>query len=257
MTDKDFTYIGVVLDRSGSMARLRDEMQGGFDTFIEEQRKVEGRAVVSLHQFDNDYETVYFAKDIRDVPKLELIPRGMTALLDATGRAIVQTGEYLKGMPEDQRPGNVTFIVITDGIENASVEYTRERLAAMIKEQQDKYAWHFIFLGANQDAITTGAKYGYSANTSLTYGTDAASVYNTYSNLSASVTRGRSATRKGFSSAAVMDSYTFTPDERTTSNVGSGPSTSITEATSAYPRRRPRPPKSGNTPSGSESGTTE
>ena len=149
----DLTDVTVVLDRSGSMQSCRDDAEGGLNTFIEEQKKQPGETLFTLVQFDTEYEFVHKGKPIRDVGPCELVPRGMTALLDAVGRAIAETGERLAAMPEPDRPGLVVFVIVTDGQENSSKEYTKPQIKEMIERQQNDYKWQFTFLGANQDAF--------------------------------------------------------------------------------------------------------
>lgn len=156
----DLTDITVVLDRSGSMEQCRVEAEGGLNSFIREQREKPGDVLFTLVQFDTEYEFVHKALPIKDVPECKLVPRGRTALLDAVGRAIVETGERLAAVSEDQRPGLVAFVIITDGHENSSNEYTNAKIKEMIEHQQTAYKWQFTFLGANQDAFAEAAKYG-------------------------------------------------------------------------------------------------
>lgn len=152
--------VTVVLDRSGSMATVAEDMKGGFDEFIAAQKKAPGEARLTLVQFDTAYEFVHKAIEMKDVPPLSLVPRGATALLDAVGRAIVETGERLKALPEHDRPGKVVFVIITDGEENSSREYGREKIKEMITHQQDVYKWEFVFLGANQDSFASARGMG-------------------------------------------------------------------------------------------------
>jgi len=167
----DYTDMTVVLDRSGSMSSIKDDMEGGFNRFIEEQKKVPGELRVTLFQFDTEYECVYENKPVSDVPSLSLVPRGSTALLDAVGKAIAKTGERLKAMSEASRPGKVLFVVITDGQENSSREFKKEAVRRSIDEQTNNYKWSFTYLGANVDAfaeagsmaIPTGGALNYSA----------------------------------------------------------------------------------------------
>lgn len=168
----DFTDITVVLDRSGSMAAVADDTIGGFNQFLLDQKRAPGEGVLTLVQFDNEYEFVHTAKPLEEVPPLSsatFIPRGSTALLDAISRAIGQTHERLAKMDESDRPGTVIFVILTDGQENSSREATVDNVFARITEQQEKRGWKFIFLGANQDAIKSGARLGIGAGSSLTY----------------------------------------------------------------------------------------
>ena len=169
MTDANLTHLYFLLDRSGSMVSLREDTIGGFDTFIAEQRTAPGRCRVTLAQFDNEYDEVYADRDIATVPSLVLGPRGSTALLDALGRLVVTAGERLAALPEAQRPGSVVVGVMTDGYENASRDWTHDRIKALIEQQSHEYGWQFLYLGADQDAIEEGAKMGFASGKSMTY----------------------------------------------------------------------------------------
>ena len=169
MTDANLTHLYFLLDRSGSMVSLREDTIGGFDTFIAEQRTAPGRCRVTLAQFDNEYDEVYADRDIATVPSLVLVPRGSTALLDALGRLVVTAGERLAALPEQDRPGSVIVGVMTDGYENASRDWTHDRIKALIEQQSHEYGWQFLYLGADQDAIEEGAKMGFAAGKSMTY----------------------------------------------------------------------------------------
>ncbi len=171
MTDATHTHIAFLLDRSGSMQTIKTDTEGGFDAYIESQKGQPGRCTVTLAQFDNHYDEVYVGKDITDVPPLDLQPRGATALNDSIARLIHSTGDYLAAMPEDQRPGTVIVGIMTDGHENASKEWTRAAVKALIEQQENQYDWTFSYMGANQDAIEVGATMGIAAERSLTYGT--------------------------------------------------------------------------------------
>ena len=159
----DLTDITLVVDRSGSMAQVREDAEGGVNSFIEQQAKEPGEALLTLVQFDTEYEFLHKGVPISQVPKYELVPRGMTALLDAVGRAINETGERLAKMNEQDRPGLVVFVVMTDGQENSSKEFSKTDIKAMIQRQQDTYHWHFTFLGANQDAFAEAGGMGIAA----------------------------------------------------------------------------------------------
>jgi len=172
MTDKNYTDITVVLDRSGSMNSCMDDTIGGFNTFLKEQKEQEGKATLTLVQFDHEYLVMHDAVDINEVPDLDeetYCPRGMTALLDAVGRRVVETGERLKKLPEKERPGNVVFVVITDGCENSSKEFKLDKIKEMVTKQTEKWNWSFVYLGANQDAWDVGGLYGFSAASTMTY----------------------------------------------------------------------------------------
>lgn len=157
---KDLCEIVVLLDRSGSMQTIKSDMEGGFDRFMEEQRKMPGECRVSLFQFDTDYEAVYEGRQVADVPKCSLVPRGGTALVDALGRTINAVGDRFAKSPESDRPEKVVFLVITDGQENSSHEFTTQKVREMVKHQADAYRWQFVYLGADASAFAEAGKLG-------------------------------------------------------------------------------------------------
>ncbi len=159
----DLTDITLVVDRSGSMQEIRSDAEGGVNAFIEKQAKEPGEATLTLVQFDTQYEFLHQGVPISQVPKYELVPRGGTALLDAIGRAINETGARLGKQAEEDRPGLVIFVVMTDGQENSSQEFSKSSIREMIHHQQDKYNWHFTFLGADQDAFAEAHAMGIAA----------------------------------------------------------------------------------------------
>ncbi|GAA4401246.1 vWA domain-containing protein [Tsukamurella soli] len=180
MTDPTSSLIAVLLDRSGSMESIRTDMIGGFAAFMDTQRTVPGDVRVTLAQFDTEYEVVYADRPLADVGPLVLQPRGMTALLDGIGQLTAEIGVGLARLPEDRRPGSVVVVVITDGLENSSVEYTRDAVAELIRRQESEYSWTYVFLGANMDAVAVGASLGFQPTRSLTYAPAAEGVAATY-----------------------------------------------------------------------------
>lgn len=171
MTRSDLTHLYFLLDRSGSMQSIKLDTEGGFAAFIDEQRKaVAGECRVTLAQFDNSYELVYTDKPLPEVPALELQPRGSTALLDSLGRLITDAGAALAALTEQQRPGTVVVAVMTDGMENASKEWTHPAIKALVEQQTNAYNWQFLYMGADQDAIEVGASIGVAAGHAVTYG---------------------------------------------------------------------------------------
>lgn len=171
MTRSDLTDITLVLDRSGSMQSVRDATIEAFNGFITSQRTGAGAARVTMIQFDDQYEVLYRDQPIAQAPLLTdktFLPRGSTALLDAMGRAMIETGVRLRETPEAERPGTVLFVTLTDGEENSSHSFNSTRINSMIAEQRDKYAWQFVFLAANQDAIATAAQLGIGRDQALT-----------------------------------------------------------------------------------------
>lgn len=160
MTNKNYSHLTIVLDRSGSMSNIAQEMESGLKTLLEDQKKLGGKCTLSFIKFDDEYQKELDFVDIHNVKELKLHARGLTALNDALGRAIVETGETLSKMKEEDRPGLITVVVVTDGMENASKEFSSDQIKKMISEQESKYNWHFNFLGANQDSFATAANFG-------------------------------------------------------------------------------------------------
>ena len=165
----DLTDITLVVDRSGSMQEIRSDAEGGVNAFVEKQVEEPGEALLTLVQFDTEYDFVHKGVPIDKVPKYELHPRGGTALLDAVGRAINETGERLAKMPEPDRPGLVIVVIMTDGLENSSREFTKSQVKKLVEEQQSKYDWHFTFLGADQDAFAEAGGLGIAATGAARY----------------------------------------------------------------------------------------
>jgi len=201
--NKDLTEIVLVVDRSGSMQSCRDEAQGGINAFIEDQKKIKGKANFTLVQFDTQYDFIHEGVDMQEVPEFELHPRGGTALLDAVGRAISETGERLSKMDEEDRPGLVVFVITTDGEENSSREYNAKQIKEMVTEQQNKYNWQFTFLGAGIDAFDVGGGMGFSK--SATANCNTRNYGATFTAASCNVGRMRGMTTAGVS---VENSYT-------------------------------------------------
>jgi len=186
MSKKNLTEIVAIIDRSGSMSILTNDAIGGFNTFLNEQKKVPGDANFTLVLFDDKYDLVHDGKGINDVPDLNdktYVPRGSTALLDAIGKTITTVGERLSNTQEDQKPEKVIVAILTDGEENASKEYKRKHILDMINHQRDKYSWEFIFLAANQDAIQEGMKFGIHAHDSVTWTASSVGVTRGYASL--------------------------------------------------------------------------
>jgi hypothetical protein len=169
MTDSRKTHIYFLLDRSGSMASIKSATEEGFAAFIAEQQSGEGECLVSLAQFDSEYEIVFRSLPVSAVPALNLVPRYGTALLDSMGRLIHDAGAELAALSEAQRPGTVIVAIMTDGEENSSTEWTHAAIKAMVEHQTDKYGWQFLYMGADQDAVEVGRSIGVKDEYSVTY----------------------------------------------------------------------------------------
>ena len=171
MTDPSKVHYLLVIDRSGSMADIRHDMQSGLQAFIDRQLlDVDpAKRTVTLHQFDTMHNLVYDYQPLAMAKDYKLEPRGGTALLDACGFAIKQLGVKLKHMSEEERPGYVMVLIVTDGEENSSKEYSRSDIKEMIQHQTDVYGWKFTFLGANQDAFAEAGSIGISRDSAVCF----------------------------------------------------------------------------------------
>lgn len=203
----DYTDITLVVDRSGSMQAIREDAEGGVNAFVEQQAGEPGEARLTLVQFDTEYEFLHHGTPIGDVGPYTLAPRGATALLDAVGRAINETGSRLAAMPEADRPGLVVFVVVTDGQENSSREFSLERVREMIEHQQSVYGWQFTFLAADPAAFAAGMRMGFETSGSAPF--DPTRYSESYAVTGAKVAR----MRKQRSGGAPVDNA-FTEEER-------------------------------------------
>ncbi len=174
---ENLTELVFILDRSGSMSGLETDTIGGFNSMLEKQKKESGEAFVTTVLFDDKYELLHDRKDIKGINAItdeEYYVRGSTALLDAMGITINNIGKALSDTNEEERPGKVLFVIITDGMENSSREFSYEKIKEMVEHQKSKYAWDFIFLGANIDAIMTAGSFGISADMAANFVSDSA-----------------------------------------------------------------------------------
>lgn len=156
-----------VIDRSGSMTPIRDDAIGGFNTFLKEQQGMQGAAFLTMVQFDHEYITVYDGEPIENVKPLDhssYIPRGMTSLYDAIGRAITTVRERYEKPGAD--PARIMVVILTDGQENNSHEYNHVQITDMIKTCTETLKWAFLYLSASPSAFADGQCIGLgSANT--------------------------------------------------------------------------------------------
>jgi Mg-chelatase subunit ChlD len=182
------TKIVFVLDRSGSMQGLETDVIGGFNAFLHEQQKVKGKATVTTILFDTNYEVLHDGINVKDVPDMDgkqYQTLGMTALLDAVGKAISTTAQHLKDKD------NVIFIINTDGEENSSKEYNNEQIKKLIEEKQATKKWNFMFFGVNVDKFAISNKYGININFVTNYSPTRQGTQSLYSTTSTMTTQYR------------------------------------------------------------------
>ena len=173
---KNQTDITILLDRSGSMETIRKDMEGAFNSFLQEQKRLGGDMRLTLYTFDNVLTKIYDSLPIAEVPALVISPRGGTALLDSMAQVVDEVGYKFASKPEYDRPSRVVFVTITDGEENQSRRFSLQDVKTRIQHQTNNYNWQFVYLGANQDAFATGASMGYNYASSMTYTADSASI---------------------------------------------------------------------------------
>ncbi len=200
---KDLTEIVCLLDNSGSMQSIKNDIIGNFNSFIEAQKKDPQEAKLSLILFNVAKKVVHEALDLQTVP--EFTSDGYrctdgTALYDALGSTIDSVGKRLAAYDEADRPNKVIFVILTDGEENSSVTYSQEQISAMITEQQNVYSWQFIFLGSNQDAVLSAKSIGINSNNAMYFSNTSDSAMRAFTNVSASLSRSKFASAETYSS---------------------------------------------------------
>ena len=194
MAGNNSTELVFILDRSGSMSGLEKDTIGGFNGMIEKQKKEEGKAFVTTILFDDKIETLHDRLDLQEIKTLtdkDYTVRGMTALLDAVGSTINHISNIHKYARPEDVPEHTMFIITTDGMENASREFNYAKIKSLIEEKK-KLGWEFVFIGANIDAVTEGAKLGISAERSVDYLADSKGTDVLFHAMSASVSEMRS-----------------------------------------------------------------
>jgi len=201
-----------ILDRSGSMAGLEDDTIGGFNALVSEQKEIarkfltkkflmDSEVKLTTVLFDDKYEILHNGVNINDVKPLTRVEynvRGRTALLDAVGKTITAVGDRLSNTAEADRPAKIMFVITTDGQENASREYSLEKIKSMIEHQRNVYKWEFVFLGADIDSVTTAAGMGINTSNAKNYTKDSVGTQSIYSAVSKGLTdmRGTTASAK-------------------------------------------------------------
>ncbi|MBE6657803.1 MAG: VWA domain-containing protein [Ruminococcaceae bacterium] len=194
LTTSNTTELVFILDRSGSMAGLTSDTIGGFNAMIEKQKTTDGTVLVSTVLFD--HETVVLhdrvpLEDVRPMTEHDYSARGSTALFDAVGGAIHHIGNIHKYARREDVPAKTLFVITTDGMENASRRYDREKVKSMIERQTKHFGWEFLFLGANIDAAETAESIGIHKDHAVDYVADARGTHKNYAAVSAAVTQVR------------------------------------------------------------------
>jgi len=172
---KGLTELVFILDRSGSMSGLESDTIGGYNALLQKQKKESGEVIITTVLFDDKYELLHDRINLRGIELItdkEYFVRGSTALLDAVGKTINKIGNVQKHTAEDERAERVMFVITTDGMENASQEFSYEKVRQMTEHQKSKYGWEFIFLGANIDAISTAERLGINKDRAINYNAD-------------------------------------------------------------------------------------
>lgn len=187
--NKNLTEIIFLLDRSGSMGGLETDTIGGFNSFIQKQKELEGETIVTTILFDDRYEILWNGvnADKLKLTENEYFVRGGTALLDAVGKTILNVENRLSKTNEEERPGKVIFVITTDGLENASREFNYKKVQELVKHQQEKYSWEFIFLGANIDAAKEANSIGIRKENAFEFESSKRGVQKMYSMVHAAV----------------------------------------------------------------------
>ena len=161
MAKENYINLTFIIDESGSMYSSTNDVIGGFKSTIEEQKKVEdGKCTVSLFKFNDTVKEVYLGKDVNEIDDIDYIANSLTAMNDGIGTAIDKVGKWLSDMNEEDRPSKNLVIIMTDGAENASKEYTFERVKEMIKHQEEKYNWTFMYMGTDITSMEDVKKLG-------------------------------------------------------------------------------------------------
>ena len=202
MSDPNYTALMLIIDRSGSMSSIRDDMVGGLTTLVEEQKKQPGLLTISVVSFDNQVELQH-QMATPDSVAIQLEPRGGTALYDAIGFGLNTLQADVDALPDHAKPETVQVVVVTDGHENASGEYNGVTVKNLVTEKTKDHNWDIVFLGANQDAVMKAAELGIERDRSMTYGANPDGV----SSASESLNRYVSDRRRGGATS-------FSPEER-------------------------------------------
>ncbi len=190
----NITELVFILDRSGSMSGLEADTIGGFNSMLEKQKKLDGKAYVSTILFDNECEVLHDRLQIQDIKPLndnDYYVRGCTALLVAIGGTINHISNIHKYVRKEDVPEHTMFVITTDGMENASRNYSIRKVKQMIEHQKKKHKWEFLFIGANIDAIETAKSFGIDESRAVNYNADSQGTRIVYESVEKAVTKCR------------------------------------------------------------------
>ena len=200
-----------IIDKSGSMGSIIDTAISGFNEFLMDQKRVEGRALVSTVLFSDGYYPIYEDMDVQSVEflnKNNYTTNGSTALYDAIGRTINNEIDKLGNLPMEERPDKILCVILTDGEENHSSKFTKDQIKKLIGEMREDFKWEFIFLAANEQASTTASTLNISASNSYAFANSAGGLKDAYKGVSFAATSYRQS--KSVKMDNLMDDYKST-----------------------------------------------
>lgn len=191
----ELTELVFILDRSGSMCGLESDTIGGFNSMLAKQKREKGQANITTVLFDDRRKMLHFRLPlpyVQPMTEKDYFVRGCTALLDAVGHTIEDIESQLRCLPEEERAGKVIFVIITDGLENSSKDFSYEAVRKMIHQKKAEQ-WEFLFLGANMDAVAEASRFGIQKDRAVRYANDARGVSKNYVTVSNTISVMRTA----------------------------------------------------------------
>jgi hypothetical protein len=202
MTNATYTHLAIIADRSGSMSRIASDMNGAIRALLNEQAKLPGELHVDITTFDDRVEHVFTDSRADEIKEDIILPRNVTALNDAIGLTVTRLGERLAALEEEDRPGKVIVVIVTDGHENASHEWKIEDVKALVEKQKDEFSWEFLFLGTTDiDAFSVADGYGIGRGQTMSFAPSSAGVDGFTRSVAGYATRSRAGEATEFSEA--------------------------------------------------------